>query len=158
MRATRQDGWNQKDDSILATNVIEYIKTGKTQLEAFEIVGKHLKRTPAACGFRWNSFLRKQYTNEIQEAKALRMTLRGRQQSPSFKHNGIENDNISFDDVLKSLVLIKQKLNNLNRENKELREKVTSTNTLTNDDVQKMFLVLQQVIKNQENEKEMPTG
>ena len=34
--------------------------------------GRHLSRTPAACGFRWNSYVRKQYKERIEEAKQLR--------------------------------------------------------------------------------------
>ena len=35
-------------------------------------MGRHLSRTPAACGFRWNSYVRKQYKERIEEAKQLR--------------------------------------------------------------------------------------
>ncbi|MEK4006414.1 RsfA family transcriptional regulator [Paenibacillus sp. FSL H3-0333] len=158
MTITRQDNWSADDDLTLAKTTIEYIKTGKTQLEAFEVTGKQLNRTPAACGFRWNSFLRKQYADAVSDAKTIRMELKGRQASSSHRDIDLGNTDINIDSVLKYLVLIKQELNNLNRENKDLREKLSSANTLTDNDVQKMFKVLQQVIKTQENEKEMPTG
>ncbi|MBA2174278.1 RsfA family transcriptional regulator [Halobacillus locisalis] len=69
MDAPRQDAWKDEEDLLLATTVISYIKEGKTQLEAFQEVANQLKRTPAACGFRWNATVRKQYQEEIQEAK-----------------------------------------------------------------------------------------
>lgn len=69
MRVTRQDAWTKDEDLILAETTLKYIREGKTQLDAFKEVGKTLSRTPAACGFRWNSTLRKQYEEAIERAK-----------------------------------------------------------------------------------------
>lgn len=72
MSSTRQDAWTEEEDQLLVNTVLQYIREGKTQLEAFKKVAEHLSRTPAACGFRWNATLRKQYTEEIQQAKEKR--------------------------------------------------------------------------------------
>ncbi|WP_053219775.1 RsfA family transcriptional regulator [Virgibacillus senegalensis] len=69
MNNTRQDAWSQDEDILLAETVLRYIREGKTQLEAFKEVANRLSRTPAACGFRWNASIRKQYQQEIQLAK-----------------------------------------------------------------------------------------
>ncbi|UOQ43144.1 RsfA family transcriptional regulator [Halobacillus salinarum] len=69
MDAPRQDAWKEEEDTLLADTVLRYIREGKTQLEAFQEVADRLRRTPAACGFRWNATVRKQYHSEIQEAK-----------------------------------------------------------------------------------------
>ncbi|WP_226037925.1 RsfA family transcriptional regulator [Aquibacillus saliphilus] len=69
MNNMRQDAWSQDEDLLLAETVLRYIREGKTQLEAFKEVGKRLSRTPAACGFRWNASIRKQYQKAIQMAK-----------------------------------------------------------------------------------------
>ncbi|GGM20514.1 DNA-binding protein [Paraliobacillus quinghaiensis] len=69
MSAIRQDAWTNDEDILLAETVLRYIHDGKTQLEAFKEVGKRLARTPAACGFRWNASIRKQYQQEIDAAK-----------------------------------------------------------------------------------------
>ncbi|MGP4075114.1 RsfA family transcriptional regulator [Halobacillus sp. K22] len=69
MDAPRQDAWKEEEDILLANTVLKYIREGKTQLEAFQEVAEHLNRTPAACGFRWNATVRKEYHEEIQEAK-----------------------------------------------------------------------------------------
>ncbi|ASF39302.1 RsfA family transcriptional regulator [Halobacillus halophilus] len=69
MDAPRQDAWKEEEDVLLANTVLKYIREGKTQLEAFQEVAEHLNRTPAACGFRWNATVRKDYYEEIQEAK-----------------------------------------------------------------------------------------
>ncbi|MBA4537626.1 RsfA family transcriptional regulator [Bacillus aquiflavi] len=72
MPSTRQDAWTPDEDLILAEIVLRHIREGGTQLQAFEEVGKQLSRTAAACGFRWNSSVRKQYKSGIELAKKQR--------------------------------------------------------------------------------------
>jgi len=72
MTAIRQDAWSQDDDLMLAEVTLRHIREGSTQLSAFEEVGERIGRTSAACGFRWNSFVRKQYDEAIQIAKQQR--------------------------------------------------------------------------------------
>ncbi|MFC0216234.1 RsfA family transcriptional regulator [Paenibacillus chartarius] len=72
MSAIRQDAWSEEDDLILAEVTLRHIREGSTQLSAFEEVGERIGRTAAACGFRWNSFVRKKYEAAIQIAKAQR--------------------------------------------------------------------------------------
>ncbi|WP_134700252.1 RsfA family transcriptional regulator [Ammoniphilus sp. YIM 78166] len=72
MTAARQDAWTPDDDLLLAEVTLRHIREGSTQLAAFEEVGEKLGRTSAACGFRWNSFVRKKYEAAIQIAKAQR--------------------------------------------------------------------------------------
>ncbi|WJH33074.1 RsfA family transcriptional regulator [Paenibacillus aurantius] len=72
MSAVRQDAWSEEDDLILAEVTLRHIREGSTQLTAFEEVGEKIGRTSAACGFRWNSCVRKKYEAAIQIAKAQR--------------------------------------------------------------------------------------
>ncbi|KXG43787.1 RsfA family transcriptional regulator [Tepidibacillus decaturensis] len=72
MVATRQDAWTEDDDLLLAEVILRHIREGSTQLKAFEEVGQKLNRTSAACGFRWNSLIRKKYEAAIQIAKSQR--------------------------------------------------------------------------------------
>ncbi|EOR22139.1 hypothetical protein ABW02_23085 [Niallia circulans] len=74
--STRQNGWTKDEDLLLAETVIQFIKDGRTQLQAFEEVGKQLTRTSAACGFRWNSAVRKQHESAIKTAKEHRKQLK----------------------------------------------------------------------------------
>ncbi|WP_027726149.1 RsfA family transcriptional regulator [Tuberibacillus calidus] len=69
MSQTRQDAWSEDEDLLLAETVLRHIREGSTQLMAFEEVGKALSRTAAACGFRWNSLVRKKYEDAIALAK-----------------------------------------------------------------------------------------
>ncbi|MDN4523530.1 RsfA family transcriptional regulator [Fictibacillus fluitans] len=72
MTVVRQDAWNQEEDVLLAEVVLRHIREGSTQLAAFEEVGEKLSRTSAACGFRWNSLIRKRYESAIAIAKRQR--------------------------------------------------------------------------------------
>ncbi|WP_240416989.1 RsfA family transcriptional regulator [Paenibacillus periandrae] len=72
MTAIRQDAWSEEDDLILAEVTLRHIREGSTQLSAFEEVGEKIGRTPAACGFRWNSYVRKNYEQAIQISKTQR--------------------------------------------------------------------------------------
>lgn len=83
MSAVRQDAWSEEDDLILAEVTLRHIREGGTQLAAFEEVGEKIGRTAAACGFRWNSFVRKKYESAIQIAKAQRQ-----KRSQIKKHSG----------------------------------------------------------------------
>jgi len=76
MTSKRQDAWLEEEDKLLAEIVLRIIKEGGTQLQAFEEVGRKLTRTAAACGFRWNSHVRKQYKAEIEVAKNIREKLK----------------------------------------------------------------------------------
>jgi prespore-specific regulator len=81
MSPTRQDAWSQDEDLLLAEVVLRHIREGGTQLQAFEEVGKQLSRTSAACGFRWNSFVRKLYKSGIELAKKQRKELKKQSQN-----------------------------------------------------------------------------
>jgi len=72
MTAARQDAWSPDDDLILAEVTLRHIREGSTQLSAFEEVGQRIARTSAACGFRWNSCVRKRYNEAIGLAKQQR--------------------------------------------------------------------------------------
>lgn len=66
------DSWSSEDDEFLVQTVLNTIRTGGTQLEAFQVAAQQLNRTPAACGFRWNGRLRSIYRKELDKAKVNR--------------------------------------------------------------------------------------
>ncbi|GAF63960.1 RsfA family transcriptional regulator [Alkalihalobacillus trypoxylicola] len=76
MTTIRQDAWSTDEDLILAEVVLRHIREGSTQLAAFEEVGQKLSRTSAACGFRWNSTIRKKYESAIHLAKKQRTKIK----------------------------------------------------------------------------------
>jgi prespore-specific regulator len=114
----RSDAWSPSDDSVLANAVIYHITNGSTQLNAFDEVGERLKRTAAACGFRWNAALRKDYDDQIKEAK------KNRQQSKLLSNNksvaaisSISNfEKLDLDNIIKSLENIQVLLNHKDNE------------------------------------------
>ncbi|TFB24900.1 RsfA family transcriptional regulator [Filobacillus milosensis] len=85
MVKVRQDAWSHEDDLLLAETVLRHIREGSTQLNAFEEVGDHLNRTAAACGFRWNAEVRRNYEKAIDLAKRQR---KQRKQAEKHKHKG----------------------------------------------------------------------
>lgn len=123
MSAIRQDAWSADDDLILAEVTLRHIREGSTQLAAFEEVGERIGRTSAACGFRWNSCVRKKYEAAIQIAKAQRQkrnhvrkhansynqgniavisTLENEEAS-EVKHDAVSEESISIDAVIRFL-------------------------------------------------------
>jgi prespore-specific regulator len=76
VRAIRNDSWTYDNDKVLADAVLKHIRSGSTQLAAFEEVAERLQRTSAACGFRWNSDVRKRCESEIKQAKAQRQNMK----------------------------------------------------------------------------------
>ncbi|MCM3791528.1 RsfA family transcriptional regulator [Domibacillus indicus] len=68
----RQDAWSEENDLLLAETVLRHVREGSTQLKAFEEVGDILNRTAAACGFRWNAVIRKQYEKALGLARKQR--------------------------------------------------------------------------------------
>jgi prespore-specific regulator len=65
----RQDAWLDENDELLAETVLRHVREGSTQLNAFEEAGDALNRTAAACGFRWNAVVRREYEKDLKEAK-----------------------------------------------------------------------------------------
>lgn len=72
MSKPRQDAWQQEADLLLADIVLRHIREGSTQLNAFEEAGNKMKRTAAACGFRWNAVVRHEFDEQVAEAKEAR--------------------------------------------------------------------------------------
>lgn len=101
MVISRQDSWTNDNDLLLATIVLQNIRNGGTQLAAFKEVAKQLARTPAACGFRWNSYLRKQYEEEIQQAKQNRKV--ENDISPFQQKKETNSLSITLDDIISFL-------------------------------------------------------
>jgi hypothetical protein len=61
--------WNEEEDKYLIRMVIEGVRHGSTQQEAFERAGFALSRTSRACAFRWNSKLRAVNNEAFKEAR-----------------------------------------------------------------------------------------
>ncbi|MEK4199488.1 RsfA family transcriptional regulator [Cytobacillus sp. FSL K6-0265] len=123
MSSTRQDAWSQDEDVLLAEVVLRQIRGGGTQLQAFEEVGKKLSRTGAACGFRWNSYVRKQYKKAIEVAKKHRKELKNRKKDPAPSSLVVEEaakekqvstslPQLSFNEIVESLKSVYEQAEN----------------------------------------------
>lgn len=147
MTTTRQDAWTQDEDLLLAEVVLRHIREGGTQLSAFEEVGEKLSRTSAACGFRWNSYVRKQYTTGIELAKKQRKELRKEkrktEKGQATKGSHVENQSLSLDQVITYLQNLEDKecIERLREENQSLKKKVEQIeNQLTTEKEEKAAL------------------
>lgn len=125
MSTVRQDAWNSDEDLILAEVVLRHIREGSTQLAAFEEVAERLKRTSAACGFRWNSTIRKKYTAAIDLAKKQRKSMNAKDVN---KNN--EEVELATDYEIPK-VLRKEKIESIN----EVEVEVEDNNELSLQDV-----------------------
>ncbi|MDA2119071.1 RsfA family transcriptional regulator [Bacillus cereus] len=132
MVSSRQDSWTNDNDLLLASTVLQNIRNGGTQLAAFKEVAKLLNRTPAACGFRWNSYVRKQYQEEIQQAKQNRKV--GNNISLSEQKKETNSLSMTLDDIILFLQVYKKtneftklqnQIENLEAENQSILQRVT---------------------------------
>lgn len=144
MSAVRQDAWSEEDDLILAEVTLRHIREGGTQLAAFEEVGERIGRTAAACGFRWNSFVRKKYEAAIQIAKKQRqqrnqakkhaaggatasVAMLENQESGYVRSEGLSEESLSIDAVIRFLRQWKTTYADMSRQIRALEKELTET-------------------------------
>jgi prespore-specific regulator len=144
MKKSRQDAWTQDEDLLLAEVVLRHIREGSTQLAAFEEVGEKLSRTSSACGFRWNSLVRKKYETAVNLAKKQRKKGNAVHEDVAVQSENDETiqttaksedtpiskgkQTISIDDMVAFLQSVKDVQGNhqkLEEENKKLEERVS---------------------------------
>ncbi|GMA50239.1 hypothetical protein GCM10025857_15960 [Alicyclobacillus contaminans] len=129
----RSDAWTPEDDQRLASIVLNHIRSGSTQLRAFEEAGNELGRTAAACGYRWNGVLRKGLRAEIEAAKRDRKTAQ-KAVSPGLRRNP-QIANPAASDSIQDVILflqaydlqyqkLKVQLENLQLENERLQSRI----------------------------------
>lgn len=134
----RKDAWTEYEDSVLADTIIFYIENGKTQLEAFDDVAERLQRSAAACGFRWNSTVRKKYEKEIKEAKTKRLENKKQKSVPNVSINFSTDDPgyTPLDEIIDGLQKIRleylEMKKKIERLTNELQNKLRPTEDLQN--------------------------
>jgi prespore-specific regulator len=135
---TRSDAWTPEDDLKLAEIVLRHIREGSTQLNAFVESANLLGRTPAACGYRWNGVVRKNYEDKIKEAKlAKKERLSIRQQAKQRRTYGPDLEDPSIDGIIRALKHHEREYFNLQETVRTLKERVTEleaeVNSLTEE-------------------------
>lgn len=129
MAMKRQDAWTEGDDQVLAEVTLRHIREGGTQLSAFEEVAHRLGRTPAACGFRWNSTVRKSFEQAIQSAKKERQRRNRRTyRSVPIKEHLTESSPVySIDHIIRYLRQYKHEMNEMRRLQKQLEKELAES-------------------------------
>jgi prespore-specific regulator len=72
MKAVNSATWKEEENKLLVETILDYVRHGKTQEQAFEDVGEQLDRSKGACAFRWNVILRQHYVEELKFARRVR--------------------------------------------------------------------------------------
>ncbi|MFX4301381.1 RsfA family transcriptional regulator [Alicyclobacillus tolerans] len=123
---SRSDAWSPEDDVKLANLVLQHIRSGSTQLRAFDEAATLLGRTSAACGYRWNGVVRKHYRDEIEKAKEERKTskvhssIQEVETSDSNPHQKSVSQELSMTDILHFLQTYEQKFQHLQQHASQL--------------------------------------
>lgn len=124
---TRSDAWTPEDDQRLAEIVLRHIREGSTQLNAFVEAANLLSRTPAACGYRWNGVVRRNFADEIKQAKMEkkgRDSMKGHFSRRRAWHPDLEDT--SIDAIIRALKQHERLYYELQEQNRELQERVQS--------------------------------
>jgi prespore-specific regulator len=105
---TRSDAWTSEDDQRLSSIVLNHIRTGSTQLRAFDEAASELGRTAAACGYRWNGVLRKDLRAEIEAAKRERKAAQKSGVVASPGRRTVVTATVTSSDSMKDVILFLQ--------------------------------------------------
>lgn len=129
----RKDSWTEHEDFVLANTIILYIENGKTQLEAFEDVGKQLERSAAACGFRWNSTVRKRYEKEIKMARTRKLQVKRSNKQVTVLGDIHSQTNTPLDEIIASLQKIRLEYLEMKQRIESLTDELTKRPHPTED-------------------------
>ncbi|WP_110112936.1 RsfA family transcriptional regulator [Bacillus sp. CGMCC 1.16541] len=147
---SRQDAWTADEDLLLAEIVLRHIREGGTQLAAFEEVGQKLSRTSAACGFRWNSYVRKKYKTGIELAKKQRKDLKSTALS---KESHVKKDIVDYANQESKGLSIAEVIRFLERMEQGQQNSIELVQT--NESLQRKLANLQEQVLQLEKEKRM---
>lgn len=124
---SRKDIWSQADDITLAETILKHVRSGSTQLKAFDEVAEKLGRTPNACGFRWNSVVRKQYETQLKEAKQQRKEPKdkdNKQSKVSVINDPFANLAVAVEQITQAYNQLLKDYNKLQRQFAKLQKKI----------------------------------
>lgn len=118
--------WSKNEDQMLAEVVLKYIEDGSTQLAAFAEVGERINRSSEACGFRWNSVLRRKYESSLQIVQEQRRSRSGRTGSNPLSEEEWNEKGIpkTVNWMIRYLRWWRDRWTTKERERKELKEKI----------------------------------
>lgn len=132
----RKDAWTSDEDKILTDTILDYIRRGEKQLQAFEVVAEKVGRTTSAVGFRWNGFIRQQaqVKDQIDLAKRDRATKRSLKKKVLLDKANEANQSKSLDyesvirylkkqgNLMKRYALLQSKIRKVGKELLQLQE------------------------------------
>ncbi|MCS1350097.1 hypothetical protein [Mechercharimyces sp. CAU 1602] len=125
--------WTKEEDQLLADTVLDYIRDGKTQLDAFAFLSKELGRTAGACAFRWNAVVRQLVMRDFKKAKkdSIMNELKKKRVASSHSLKSIMKDLYQVEEKREDMQYRVQKLENKVKEKEErLRQLATENQQL----------------------------
>lgn len=129
----RNDAWSTESDKSLVDIVLNHIRTGKTQLTAFEEASQKLGRTPSACGFRWNGVLRKRHVSAVKKAMEKARSAKPKQTKESTPNVAPKvqtvTAGVAMQDVVKFLLTFAESYEELARKVEQLQQERDSLKT-----------------------------
>jgi prespore-specific regulator len=148
----RKDNWIENEDRLLADTVLKHIREGSTQLKAFDEAAERLRRTSAACGFRWNSEVRKNHEEAIRTAKQARYMNKkdqSRNKETAVVHQHSKTHFLPLESLMSQVTQyireLEEKVARQQSEIKILKEKLERepTDTLISEDMHNLMKILQ---------------
>ncbi|MGZ9586181.1 hypothetical protein [Paenibacillus marinisediminis] len=135
----RRDIWTHEHDELLKDTVLYHIQNGSTQLKAFKAVADKLHRTAAACGFRWNSDVRKKVEHEIRQAKASRI----KNKMTSKSTRSILHHDLTIDSIVSHLSKVERILKEKDQLIEQLKGEIQDLKARSsNDDLNSLIAIL----------------
>lgn len=136
----RKNTWSVNDDTLLADVVLSCIQNGETQLKAFEQAAAKLNRTASACGFRWNSTVRKNYEDILRGFK------KGRKVKPNIVQTNEHVDNEVLVNLFNYIKELEQRIEDQEKEIEQLREqnRINKERSIANEELQTAMRIIAQ--------------
>lgn len=140
----KKNSWSLNDDNLLAEVVLAHIKNGVTQIKAFEAAAKKLGRTTGACAFRWNSTIRKKFSDTIINIKNNKQTSTNLFETQGQTQQEDGKSTTLIEEISDYVNELENKIEQLQIEIKQLREQANHNKEkyLANDDFQKLISII----------------
>lgn len=147
LEKSKKEVWSTEHDIFVLNAAMKHILEGGKLKNAFDEAALKTGRTPGACAFRFNSFIRQKYSDEIQRAKLQKGTKPSKSKVVPIVENMSHHEHVaqlSWDSVLHFLKVhsqlnqvsekeyntIQQQLADVIEENERLKRELESLNEI----------------------------
>jgi RsfA family transcription factor len=93
-KEVRMGRWQPDEDATLTQVVLDEVRAGGTQQDAFHRAGNVLSRTARACAFRWNNEIRPHFKEELKVAVREGRFATGKIRSMRVPEHSVKNEEL----------------------------------------------------------------